>query len=114
MSTYQERQREANKRWRINNAEFLRKYHRERYIAKREQILANYHETQSKKPKKEVIIKPIRPTKAEGKAIIKKQMKLFEIIEVLRKDLRHRLWGICVRDWKENDWEQFQNLKNSA
>jgi hypothetical protein len=114
MSTYQERQREANKRWRTKNAEFLKEYHRKRYIAKREQILANYHENYSKKPKKERKIKPLKPTKTEGKVVVQKHMKLSEIIEVLRKDLRHRLWGLCVRDWKESDWEQFQNLKNSA
>jgi hypothetical protein len=102
-TTYQERQREANKRWRIKNSEFLRQYHREKYLANRERILAQYRE----KNKKD---KPIKPVKVKP---IQRNYKLFEVLDVLRKDLRHPLWGKSVREWTDNDWRVWENLKQS-
>jgi hypothetical protein len=108
-TTYQDRQREANNRWRIKNAEFLRQYYREKYLANRERILAQYRE----KNKKDKPIKPVKMKPEEPKPI-QRCYKLFEVLDVLRLDLRHPLWGKSVREWKESDWIVWENLKNLA
>jgi hypothetical protein len=108
-TTYQDRQREANKRWRIKNAEFLRQYQRQKYMENRERILAYYRErNQSSKPIKPVKMKPEEPKP------IQRCYKLFEVLDVLRLDLRHPLWGKSVKEWRESDWQQWENLKNLA
>lgn len=103
--TRSEKQREANYRWRIKNREFLKAYDKERYQRNRDKILKDYREKNPPKPKKEKVIIPV--------FIAKKEYRLFEITEILKKDLRHRLWYLPIVNWKENDWNQFHELKAS-
>ena len=103
------RQIEANTRWREKNREFLRQYNREKYLKNRDRILNYYREKNlSKKPIKEP--KPVmnEPTPPPPK----REHKLFEILDVLRKDLRHPLWGKSVKEWRDIEWRQFNDLKN--
>jgi hypothetical protein len=99
-------QKEANKRWRIKNAEFLKKYHREKYLKNREVILERYRQKNKLKARKNV--------EAHEVIEVPKRYRLFEVIDVLHKDFKHRLWGKCVKEWSDKDWLQFNILKNKV
>lgn len=104
--SYQERQKEANKIWREKNSDFLKQYHREKYLKNRDTILQRAREKNKKKPKDS-------NKQVPAVVVVKypKEYKLFEVLNILRKDLKHRLWGLCVKEWTDRDWAQFQQLK---
>lgn len=37
---------------------------------------------------------------------------LFEILDILRKDIKHYLWNKYVAQWQDADWIKFEILKN--
>jgi len=37
----------------------------------------------------------------------------FEILDILKKDYKHYLWGKCVKSWTEKDWFHFMELKDN-
>jgi len=41
----------------------------------------------------------------------KTRVPFFEILNVLQKDKRHKLWYKSVKDWNYNDWVEFDKLK---
>lgn len=108
--TQKEKQSENHKRWRLKNAEFLKQRERERYQENRERILSYYRQKRLlKKPIKEVKLVEVDAPPP----LLKKEYKLFEILDILRKDLRHQLWGKCVKEWTDRDWFKFNELKNA-
>ena len=40
-------------------------------------------------------------------------LTFFEILDILRKDNRHYLWGKSVTNWTERDWFNFIELKDA-
>jgi len=36
-----------------------------------------------------------------------------EVIAVLKKDMKHKLWDKVIADWNAEDWKQFKILKNT-
>ena len=43
-----------------------------------------------------------------------KRPSLFEILDTLRKDNRHYLWGVkSILQWTEKDWIEFNKLKSA-
>lgn len=102
---YQNRQKEANARWREKNKERLKQLDREKYLRNREKILQEAKEKNLEKLRQQ----PTEPKVVEVKP--PREYKFTEVMKVLRKDLRHRLWGICVKQWNDNDWKQYNELK---
>ncbi len=45
--------------------------------------------------------------KVEAVEPIKRTLSIHEIINTLRKDLKHELWNKSVRQWSVNDWDKF-------
>jgi hypothetical protein len=108
--TPQETQSEYHKRWRLKNAELLKQRERERYQQNRERVLSYCRQKRlSKKQIKEARIVEVESPRPPPK----REYKLFEILDILRKDLRHQLWGKCVKEWTEKDWFKFNELKNA-
>ena len=56
--------------------------------------------------KKGVIVKA-KKIKAEP---IKRTLLIHEILNTLRKDLKHELWNKSVRQWSVNDWDKFKKI----
>ncbi len=57
--------------------------------------------------KQEVVVDPkAKPKKTPT------DLTYFQILDVLRKESRHYLWGKCVSDWTNNDWTKFKILQN--
>jgi hypothetical protein len=52
----------------------------------------------------------------ESKGIVKKEqpvkrtLNINEILDTLRKDIKHELWNKSVRQWNTNDWKKFNLL----
>lgn len=42
--------------------------------------------------------------------IIKRTLSIHEILNTLRKDLKHELWNKSVRQWSVNDWNKFNKI----
>lgn len=41
---------------------------------------------------------------------VKRTLSIHEILNTLRKDLKHDLWNKSVRQWSKSDWEKFNLL----
>ena len=41
---------------------------------------------------------------------IKRTLNINEILDTLRKDVKHELWNKSVRQWNTNDWKKFNML----
>jgi hypothetical protein len=77
------------------------------YHRNREHALEMNRQWRLKKQEEEQQIK--RETAVKSKQTI--GMSLFEILDVLRKDVKHYLWGKSVINWNETDWHKFNQLK---
>lgn len=53
-----------------------------------------------------VILKHKKELK-QSKIHIKKTLSVDEIINTLRKDLKHKLWNKQINKWSLEDWEKF-------
>lgn len=72
-----------------NNKEKLSEYRKIKYLEK-----------------KGVIVK-VKEIKADP---IKRTFSIHEILNTLRKDLKHELWSKSVRQWSVNDWDKFNKI----
>lgn len=43
----------------------------------------------------------------QSKIKIKKILSVEEIINTLRKDMKHELWNKQINKWSEDDWQKF-------
>lgn len=77
------------------------------YHRNREHALEKNRQWRLKKQEEEQQIK--RETAVKVKQNI--GLSLFEILDILRKDVRHYLWGKSVINWNETDWHRFNELK---
>jgi len=41
---------------------------------------------------------------------MKRTLNINEILDTLRKDMKHELWNKSVRQWNTNDWKKFNLL----
>jgi hypothetical protein len=41
---------------------------------------------------------------------MKRTLNINEILNTLRKDIKHELWNKSVRQWNTNDWKKFNLL----
>ena len=89
------------------NKEKISKYKKEWYKEHRAEILERNRlkRLQKKIITEEALKKPMEETK-------KPKTPFFEILDILRKDPRHYLYGKSVRDWNQKDWDKFEILKN--
>ena len=48
--------------------------------------------------------------KIEAIEPVKRTLSIHEILNTLRKDLKHELWNKSVRQWSVNDWDKFNKI----
>lgn len=46
----------------------------------------------------------------ENKEVTKRVLNIHEILDTLRKDMKHELWNKSVTKWDAKDWEKFNLL----
>ncbi|WP_298118080.1 hypothetical protein [Flavobacterium sp.] len=80
------------------------------YERNREHALAKNREWRLKKQIEEQEIKA--KVIENEKGLIKPEgLTLFQILDILRKDVHHYLWGKSVIYWNQTDWYKFNQLK---
>lgn len=104
-----ERTLEQQRIWYHKNREKVIQKKREWYQQNRAKIIAKNKEWKEKQRAEKERLK-----QEELKTIgtFKKKLCLYQILDVLRKDPRHYLWGTSVKNWTEKDWNNFNLLEN--
>ncbi len=97
------RYNQVQRDWYHRNTERIKIYKHEFYLQNREAILEK-NRKYVRRPK-QINEKP-KPCKIE-------KLSLFQILDILKKDYRHRLHKLSVKDWKEKEWQEFNELKSA-
>lgn len=99
--------RENQKRWYNQNRAKVKDQKKTWYERNREHALAKNREWRLKKHEEEQQIKKSSCEKSKQNI----GLSLFQILDILRKDVRHYLWGKSVINWNETDWHKFNQLR---
>jgi hypothetical protein len=102
------RYNQVQRDWYHRNTERIKVYKHEFFLQNRDAILEK-NRKYVRKPKQ---IIPILDEQPEQLEVIKK-MPLFQILDILKKDYKHRLHKISVKNWKEKEWQEFNKLKSA-
>jgi hypothetical protein len=98
--------------WYNRNKEKAKQKKKTWYQNNRERALARNKAWRESKKTEEQLLKSrgivLKDTKPK---FINTGLTYFEILDVLRKDNRHYLWGKSVKQWSEKDWFNFLELK---
>lgn len=85
------------------NKDSIRDYKRKWYEENKEK--ANERNRVWRKKKFEQDNKP-------PEATLRKEKTLYDVIDVLRKNMQYYLWNKCIKQWNQKDWINFKNLEN--
>ena len=99
-------------------AEYQRNYYQLNKDKRQEDNRISYHKNKDKHKQQKKINnkmyylkkKGITLQKQEDKQVTKRNFNIHQILDTLRKDLKHELWNKPVRKWDKNDWDKFNLL----
>jgi hypothetical protein len=96
-----------NRQWYLNNKDKCQEKKREAYHKNK-----NMYIEKKKNSNKIYYLKKkgITLQSQEPKIITKRFMNINEILDILRKDMKHELWNKSVRRWTDEDWYKFSLL----
>lgn len=105
---------EQQRVWYQNNKEKVQEKKQSWYATNRDRLLKKNKELRDKKRAERLALKEkgiiIRN---EIPKFVNNGLSFFEILDVLRKDNRHYLWGKSVTRWTDQDWFNFMELKEN-
>lgn len=106
-------QRQQQRDWYHRNKEAVKEKKKSWYDKNRDRALAKNKEWRDKQRSQKV------SEESRGVFIDNTTPKIynigltfFQILDVLRKDNRHYLWGKSITNWTERDWFNFIELKD--
>lgn len=98
-----QRNRENQKKHYAKDKEKIKEYKKIWYLENKEKAKERNKLWREKKKKAEE--KSFEPHLREKKS-------LYDVIGVLRKNMRSYLWNKCIKQWTTKDWNNFKNLEN--
>lgn len=99
-------------------AEYQRNYYQLNRDKRQEDNRISYHKNKDKHKEQKKINNKMYYLKKKGiilqqqevKQVTKRNFNIHQILDTLRKDLKHELWNKPVRKWDKNDLDKFNLL----
>lgn len=99
--------KENQLRWYHNNKTKVKEQKKSWYERNREHALAKNREWRLKKMEEEQRLN--REKNKNTKPNL--SLSYFQILDILRKDVKHYLWGKAIVNWNQTDWYNFNQIK---
>ena len=99
-------------------AEYQREWYYKNKEKRQSENRASYHKNKEKYKDQKKINNKMYYLKKKGitlqhkenKEVTKRVLNIHEILDTLRKDMKHELWNKSVRQWDAKDWKKFNLL----
>ncbi len=108
-SSRKEIQRQQQRDWYHKNKDKVKIMKQSWYEKNRERALAKNKEWRDKQKEQKEIEESNEKLKSFKTPT---DLNFFQILDILRKDNRHYLWGLSIQNWTERDWYNFIQLKD--